>query len=331
MALTALIVLTGGAVRLTGSGLGCSDWPACTATSVVAPLQYHAWVEFGNRLVNVLITVTVAVAVLAAFRRRPRRRDVLVLAACNIVGILGEVVLGGETVLHKLAPQWMMSHFLLGMALLVAALILPIMSLAFADDSAAASTAAPIRILAFGDSLTAGYGLPEDQSFPVQLQKALDAAGYNVTVTNAGVSGDTTADGRARLDWALADPYDFAIVELGANDALRGLEPDQAFANLDTILNALAAKHIRVLLTGMYAPRNLGQDYAREFDAVYPRLIAAHPEVALYPFFLEGVALHPELFQGDGLHPNAEGVAVIVKSILPAVERLLGPPARASR
>jgi acyl-CoA thioesterase I len=214
------------------------------------------------------------------------------------------------------------------------ALLIPTMLLSILTSSAIAETAAassgPVRILAFGDSLTSGYGLPAEDAFPAQLEKALTAAGYTVAITNAGVSGDTTADGRARIDWALADPYDYAIVELGANDALRGLDPEQAYANLDFILNALVAKHVKVLLAGMYAPRNLGRDYTQQFDAIYPRLVAAHPDVALYPFFLDGVALHPELIQGDGLHPNAEGVGVIVKAILPSVERLLGPPAKAS-
>ena len=202
-------------------------------------------------------------------------------------------------------------------AVLAASAVLSIVSPAMAAE--------PTRILAFGDSLTAGYGLAEADAFPVQLEHALSEAGYRVTIVNAGVSGDTTADGRARLAWTLADPYDYAILELGANDALRGLDPGQAFQNLDFILNGLAEKKIKVLLAGMYAPRNLGADYAKEFDAIYPRLVAAHPGTLLYPFFLEGVALHPELIQGDGLHPNAAGVAVIVKAILPAVETLLGP------
>ena len=211
-------------------------------------------------------------------------------------------------------------------ALAVAAsffLMSPVMTPA---TTSAAFAAGPVRILAFGDSLTAGYGLAEADAFPNQLERALTAAGYRATIFNAGVSGDTTADGKARLNWALADSYDFAIVELGANDALRGLEPEQAYRNLDFILTALAEKKIKVLLAGMYSPRNLGADYAKEFDAIYPRLIAAHPDVALYPFFLDGVALHPELIQGDGLHPTAKGVAVIVKAILPAVAKLLGPP-----
>ena len=202
-------------------------------------------------------------------------------------------------------------------AILAASVFLSFVSPAMAAD--------PVRILAFGDSLTAGYGLAEADAFPVQLEHALTAAGYRVAIVNGGVSGDTTADGRARLAWTLADPYDFAILELGANDALRGLDPEQAYQNLDFILNGLAEKKIKILLAGMYAPRNLGADYAKEFDAIYPRLVAAHPGTPLYPFFLDGVALHPELIQGDGLHPNAAGVAVIVKAILPTVEQLLGP------
>jgi acyl-CoA thioesterase-1 len=132
----------------------------------------------------------------------------------------------------------------------------------------AAGTAAPIRILAFGDSLTSGYGLDEADAFPVKLERALAAAGYRVTVTNAGVSGDTSADGRARLDWSLADPYDYAVVELGANDALRGLDPEMAYANLDAVLAGLAAKRVKTLLAGMLAPRNLGRDYDQAFDAI---------------------------------------------------------------
>lgn len=184
----------------------------------------------------------------------------------------------------------------------------------------------PIRILAFGDSLTAGYGLPAGDAFPIQLEAALKAAGYDVAVTNAGVSGDTTADGRARLAWTLGAPFDYAIVELGANDALRGLDPGQAYANLDFILTALAEKRVKVLLAGMIAPRNMGRDYVDQFDGLYARLIAAHPDVELYPFFLDAVIKHPEMAQADGLHPTKEGVAAIVKAILPAVEKRIGPP-----
>ncbi|HEY1723475.1 MAG TPA: arylesterase [Magnetospirillaceae bacterium] len=201
---------------------------------------------------------------------------------------------------------------------------LPILALLFLARPALAAES--LRILAFGDSLTAGYGLPPEDAFPVQLEQALNKAGYQVTVTNAGVSGDTTADGRARIAWTLGAPFDYAIVELGANDMLRGLDPEQAYANLDFILNAMAEKHIKVLLAGMYAQRNLGADYAKQFDGIYARLIATHPDVQLYPFFLDAVVKHPEMFQGDGLHPGKEGVALIVQAILPSVEKRIGAP-----
>lgn len=185
--------------------------------------------------------------------------------------------------------------------------------------------AEPLRILALGDSLTAGYGVAAADAFPVQLERALKAQGYDVAVLNAGVSGDTTAGGKARLDWALADKPQIAIVELGANDGLRGLEPKVAEANLDAILARLRAEKIRVLLTGMRALPNLGQPYDVEFSAIYPRLADKH-KVALYPFFLDGVAREPRLNQPDGLHPNRDGVAEIVRRILPAVKAVLGPP-----
>jgi acyl-CoA thioesterase-1 len=182
--------------------------------------------------------------------------------------------------------------------------------------------AAPLKILALGDSLTAGYGLAEADGFCPQLEKALKAAGHDVQVIDGGVSGDTTADGLARLDWTLADNPDVVIVELGANDALRGLDPAQAKANLEAILTRLEKQGRVVLLAGMKAPRNLGPDYDQAFDAMYPELAARH-RVALYPFFLEGVATDPALSQADGIHPNSAGVAVIVRRILPAVEKAL--------
>lgn len=184
--------------------------------------------------------------------------------------------------------------------------------------------ATQIRILAFGDSLTAGYNLPDADAFPVKLEAALRSKGYAVQMINAGVSGDTTAGGRARLDWALADHPDFAIVELGANDALRGLDPTQAFANLDAILASLETHHVKTLLAGMLAPPNMGPDFGRSFNAIYPKLQAKW-HVPLYPFFLEGVTGHPDLTLADGLHPNARGVERIVSGILPSVEALLGP------
>ncbi|MEW5729073.1 MAG: arylesterase [Pseudomonadota bacterium] len=182
--------------------------------------------------------------------------------------------------------------------------------------------AAETRILALGDSLTAGYGLPAGQGFAPQLEKALKARGHDVRVIDAGVSGDTTAGGLARLDWALGDEPQVAIVELGANDALRGLDPDQAYRNLDAILTRLKQKGVRVVLAGMVAPANWGPDYGKRFDAIYRRLAEKHG-VAHYPFFLEGVAKDPGLNLPDGLHPTAEGVAVVVRNILPVVESVL--------
>jgi acyl-CoA thioesterase-1 len=185
--------------------------------------------------------------------------------------------------------------------------------------------AAPVRILAFGDSLTAGYGLPEGDGFVPQLQMALQKMGREVSVINGGLSGDTTAGGLSRLDWMLADKPDMVILELGANDMLRGLPPVEARANLDAIIQRIRQSGAKLLLVGMLAARNMGEDYRQQFDAIYPDLAKQH-EVPLYPFFLEGVAARPELNQSDGLHPTKEGVAVIVTNILPAVTRLLDTP-----
>jgi acyl-CoA thioesterase-1 len=182
--------------------------------------------------------------------------------------------------------------------------------------------AEPLRILAFGDSLTAGYGLPQEDGFVPQLQKALDKMGREAVVINGGVSGDTTAGGVARLDWMLADKPDLVILELGANDALRGLDPAEARRNLETIILRLKETGAKILLAGMLAPRNMGDDYAKAFDSMYPELAQAHG-LALYPFFLEGVATKPELNQGDGLHPTKEGIAVIVEGILPHLTQML--------
>jgi acyl-CoA thioesterase-1 len=178
------------------------------------------------------------------------------------------------------------------------------------------------RLLVLGDSLAAGYGLAAEDAFPVQLAKALRQAGHDVTVINAGVSGDTTAGGLARLDWALADKPQLVIVELGGNDALRGLPPEETRANLDAILERLGKAGVKTLLAGMQAPHNLGEHYTTAFNRIYPQLAKQH-RVAFYPFFLEGVALDPALNQPDGIHPNARGVAVIVTRILPFVETLL--------
>ncbi|WP_052699145.1 arylesterase [Hyphomicrobium sp. 99] len=186
----------------------------------------------------------------------------------------------------------------------------------------AAGQTRPSTIVAFGDSLTAGYGVKTNESFPAQLQMALEARGHKVNVVNAGVSGDTTSDGLARLDWALDPKPDAVIVELGANDALRGIDPKVPRANLDKMLAALKANGIPVLLTGMKAPNNWGADYAKTFDAIYPDLAAKY-EVPLYPFFLDGVALDRSFTQPDGLHPTGAGVAEIVRRILPDAEALV--------
>ena len=181
------------------------------------------------------------------------------------------------------------------------------------------------KLMVFGDSLVAGYGLPEDQGFTAQLQDALDARGYGVAVINAGVSGDTSSGGLGRLEWALADEPDYVILELGANDALRAVDPAVTRENLDAMLSILAGRGIEVLLAGMLAPPNLGPEYGEAFNAIYPALAEKHG-VALYPFFLEGVATQAALNQDDGIHPNAAGVAVIVEKIMPPLVELLGPP-----
>jgi acyl-CoA thioesterase-1 len=193
----------------------------------------------------------------------------------------------------------------------------------------AADDERPVNIVVLGDSLSAGLGLPADATFPARLAQALKAKGIAATVSNAGVSGDTAAGGLGRLDWSVPDGTEAVILELGANDALRGLDPKVTKAALDATLGKLKARHIAVLLAGMQAPRNMGPDYVRSFDAIYPALASTH-SVAFYPFFLDGVATDPKLNQGDGLHPNAAGVDVIVARILPRVEELIAV-ARAAR
>lgn len=182
--------------------------------------------------------------------------------------------------------------------------------------------AAPVTILALGDSLTAGLGLEASAAFPTRLEAALKAKGLDVRIVNAGVSGDTAAAGLARLDWALSDAVDGLIVELGANDALRGLDPEQTEAALGAILEKAAARKLPVLIAGMQAPPNLGPDYVTAFDAIYPRLAEKHGAM-LYPFFLDGVAAEPSLNQADGIHPNGKGVDIIVERIMPSVEGLI--------
>ncbi|MGO4872031.1 MAG: arylesterase [Roseiarcus sp.] len=202
-----------------------------------------------------------------------------------------------------------------------------VQALALALAAALSLAAAPaearlLHIVALGDSLTAGYGLPPGEAFPDALARALKARGWDVEVANAGVSGDTAADGLARFDWSVPAGADALIVELGANDMLRGMDPSAAETALALILEKARAAHIATLLTGMRAPPNLGPDYQRRFDAIYPDL-AKNYGVPLYPFFLGGVAGDPKLNQSDGLHPTREGVEKIVAAILPSVEGVL--------
>ncbi len=195
-----------------------------------------------------------------------------------------------------------------------------IAALAFAATADPASQ--PLRIVVLGDSLVAGLGLKPSEAFPAQLERALKERGHDVEVINAGVSGDTTAGGLDRVGWAVPERTGAVILELGANDALRGLDPRRARSNLDKIITTLKAGGAEVLLAGMLAPRNLGEPYTRAFDAIYPELAAKHG-LLLYPFFLDGVAMNAKLNLDDGLHPNSRGVAEITKKILPSVEQLI--------
>jgi acyl-CoA thioesterase-1 len=197
-------------------------------------------------------------------------------------------------------------------------------SVAVAQPAAAPK---PISVVAFGDSLTAGLGLAAPDAFPAKLQTALRAKGHDVTIVNAGVSGDTTADGLARLDWSIPDGTDAVIVELGANDALRGIDPAVTRKSLDAILHRLHDRGLPVLLCGMRAPPNLGDEYAKRFEAIFPELAKQYGAL-LYPFFLDGVAAQRALTQADGLHPTANGVDVIVQKILPEAEALLASVAK---
>lgn len=216
---------------------------------------------------------------------------------------------GGEAGMAKQMAQW---DWLLKSAIALGAILLA--AVAQADDRADGLC----RIAVLGDSLTSGYGLALDDGFPAQLERRLAAEGYDCVVLDAGVIGDTSAGGRARLDWLLADRPTHVIVELGGNDALRALPPDAMERNLDAIVERLAAEGIAVLLAGMLAPPNLGPEYGEAFAAVFPRLAERH-DVPLYPFFLDGVAGDPELNLADGIHPNALGIARIVDGILPTI------------
>jgi len=192
--------------------------------------------------------------------------------------------------------------------------LLLILTLTLSDFNV--SFAAPPRLLVLGDSLTAGLGLPQGETFPQQLQAELRKQGVDVTVINGGVSGDTTAGGLARLDWLLGDGVDMVILALGANDGLRGLDPDMTRFNLTAIIQRLREQKTKVLMAGMLAPPNLGPEYGEAFNAIF-RELAHEQGVALYPFFLEGVAAVPELNQQDGIHPNKKGIGVMVKGMLP--------------
>ncbi len=182
--------------------------------------------------------------------------------------------------------------------------------------------AAPLRLLVLGDSLAAGYGLPAPEAFQARLLAGLRARGLEVQLVDGAVSGDTTAGGKARLDWVLAEPVDAALVELGGNDGLRGIDPRNTEANLAAILDALAARKIPVLLSGMLAPPNLGREYGEEFAAAFRRL-GARPGVMFDPFFLDGVAGDPALNQPDRIHPNAKGAAMVAERMVPLVAELL--------
>lgn len=231
---------------------------------------------------------------------------------------------GGLRLLYNRRSDKSPTHSFASWIMAAALLVAPGIPSAMAEEAKADAklTAQPVKVVALGTSLTAGYGLEQGQGFVPQLQKALDEAGLSVMLENAGVSGDTSAGGLARLDWSLNDDVDAVIVELGSNDALRGFEPQQTRENLTAILDALKERGLPVLLTGMLAPPNLGEEYGEEFASIYPDL-ASEYDVLFYPFFLEGVAAEAALNQADGIHPNPDGVAVIVEAITPYAVQLV--------
>ncbi|MDA9422432.1 MULTISPECIES: arylesterase [Bradyrhizobium] len=209
----------------------------------------------------------------------------------------------------------------------IAVLMLGLMTIA---PPARAEATKPVKLVVLGDSLSAGLGLPAQEAFPQRLKKALQTKGIEVDMVNAGVSGDTSSGGRDRLDWSVPDGTDGVIVELGANDALRGIDPELTRAALTDIIQRLEARKIAVMLCGMLAPPNYGADYAARFNSIYPDL-AKKFDVPLYPFFLEGVAADAKLNQADGIHPTAAGVDIIVGNIMPTVEAFLGTIAEQRR
>lgn len=204
-----------------------------------------------------------------------------------------------------------------------AAKILSFVIVTFLLTLSSARSDEEIVIAAFGDSLSAGYQLAPADAFPNQLERALRKKGHNVRVLNAAVSGDTTSAGLARLDWAISNDVDAVILELGANDGLRGIDPDFSKGVLEKIVLALKGKKLKILLTGMEAPRSLGDEYVRKFRDMFKEIAEKHGTL-YYPFFLEGIALQPKFNLSDGMHPNAQGVSIIVQNILPSVEQLIG-------
>jgi len=202
----------------------------------------------------------------------------------------------------------------------IAQLFLSLVLVAFTNTSHA--VAKPVNIVAFGDSLTAGLGVDQDQAYPAKLEVALKARGFDVVVTNAGVSGETTKGGLARLDWVIGDDVDIVIVELGANDALRGIDPAETDKNLNAIVEKLVARGKKVVIAGMLAPPNMGEDYGQAFKAIYEGL-GKRTDIIYYPFFLAGVAASSALNQADGLHPKPAGYDIIVKNLAPVIEQIL--------
>lgn len=198
-----------------------------------------------------------------------------------------------------------------------------LLTLALGFTVTTAARAEPLQLVGFGDSLMAGYQLPPEDAFPTRLEKALKAKGHDIVITNAGVSGDTTSGGLARIDWSVPDGTKGVILELGANDALRGIPPEESRKNLVAMIEKLKSRNIPVLLVGMMAPPNMGDDYAARFNPIYPEL-AAQFGVELYPFFLDGVVENAGLKLEDGMHPNDEGVGVMIERFLPYAERFVG-------
>lgn len=198
-----------------------------------------------------------------------------------------------------------------------------LLTLALGFTVTTAARAEPLQLVGFGDSLMAGYQLPPEDAFPARLEKALKAKGHDIVIANAGVSGDTTSGGLARIDWSVPDGTKGVILELGANDALRGIPPEESRKNLVSMIEKLKSRNIAVLLVGMIAPPNMGDDYAARFNPIYPELAAKYG-VELYPFFLDGVVENPGLKLEDGMHPNGEGIGVMVERFLPYAERFIG-------